>query len=135
MSDPIDDVKGLSPEFKAKLEAEGIKNTQQFLEHARTAKQRTELAHQVGTTPVVIKELANRADLMRLKGVGTVFSDLLEEAGVNSCKELQHRIPEHLYKTLEDYHTSKKVGQRAPTLAMVTEWVAEAKTLAVTSPE
>lgn len=135
MSDHIGDVKGLSPEFKAKLEAEGIKNTQQFLEHARTTQQRAELAHHIGTTPVVIKELANRADLMRLKGVGTVFSDLLEEAGVNSCKELQHRVPEHLYKTLEDYHASKKLAHHAPTLAMVTEWVAEAKTFAATSPE
>lgn len=135
MSDPIGDVKGLSPAFKVKLEAEGITNTQQFLEHVRTAQQRTELAHKLGTTPVVIKELANRADLMRVKGVGTVFSDLLEDAGVNSCKELQHRVPEHLYTTLEEYHASKKLAHRTPTLAQVKEWIAEAKTLAATSPE
>ena len=135
MSDPIGDVKGLGPELKAKLEAEGIKNTQQLLEHARTAKQRAELASKVGATHVVIKELANRADLMRLKGVGGVFSNLLEEAGVNSCKELQHRVPEKLHTTLQEYHTSKKLAHRAPTVAEVTEWIAEAKTLAATSPE
>lgn len=135
MSDPIGEVRGMSPELKAKLEAEGIKNTAQFLEHARTAKQRTELAHKVGTTQLVIKELANRADLMRLKGVGGSFSDLLEEAGVNSCKELQHRVPEKVHKMLQEYHESKKVAHHAPTLAQVTEWIAEAKTLATTSPE
>jgi predicted flap endonuclease-1-like 5' DNA nuclease len=135
MADPISDIKGLQPEIRAKLEAEGIKNTQQLLEHARTPKQRTELAHKVGTTPTAIKELVNRADLMRLKGVGGDLSNLLEEAGVNSCKELQHRIPEKLHEKLVELHTSKHIAHHAPTLAQVTEWINEAKTLVATSPE
>ena len=135
MSDPIGEIRGLGAGLKAKLEAEGIRNTDQLLEHARTEHQRTELAHKVGTTKQEIKELVNRADLMRINGVGTVFSNLLEEAGVNSCKELQHRVPEHLHKTLEDLHTSKKLSQRAPTLSEVNEWVAQARKLADTSPE
>lgn len=135
MSDPISNVKGLSPDVRTKLEAEGIRNTQQLLEHTQSVKQRTELAHKIGTTAGVLKELANRADLMRLKGVGGDFSNLLEEAGVNSCKELQHRLPEKLQKTLADIHTSKKIGHHAPTLAQVTEWIGEAKSLSASSPE
>lgn len=131
----ISDLKGLQPEVKTKLELEGIRNTQQFLERTRTSQQRAELAHKVGTTPVVIKELANRADLMRLTGVGGDFSNMLEEAGVNSCKELQHRVPEKLYTTLEAIHTDKKIGHRAPSVAQLTEWIAEAKKLSATSPE
>jgi len=69
MSHPISEIKGMEPELKLKLETEGIKDTEQFLEHARTAHLRTELSYKVGTTQVVIKELANRADLMRLNGV------------------------------------------------------------------
>ena len=135
MNATISDLKGLQPEVKTKLEFEGIRNTQQFLERTRTPQQRTELAHKVGTTPVVIKELANRADLMRLTGVGGDFSNMLEEAGVNSCKELQHRVPEKLYTALEAIHTDKKIGHRAPAITQVTEWIAEAKKLSVTSPE
>ena len=131
----ISDLKGLQPEVKTKLEFEGIRNTQQFLERTRTSQQRAELAHNVGTTPVVIKELANRADLMRLTGVGGDFSNMLEEAGVNSCKELQHRVPEKLFIALEAIHTDKKIGHRAPALAQVTEWIVEAKKLSATSPE
>lgn len=131
----MSDLKGLSSEAKTKLELEGIKNTQQFLEHTRTPQQRTELAHKVGTTAVAIKELANRADLMRLPGVGGDFSNMLEEAGVNSCKELQHRVPEKLYATLEALHINKKIGHRTPAVAQVTEWIAEAKKLSATSPE
>jgi len=72
---------------------------------------------------------------MRLKGVGGDFSNLLEEAGVNSCKELQHRTAERLQQTLAELHTSKKIGHHAPTLAQVTEWITEAKALAQTSAE
>jgi len=135
MNATISDLKGLQPEVKTKLEFEGIRNTQQFLERTRTAQQRTELAHKVGTTSIAIKELANRADLMRLTGVGGDFSNMLEEAGVNSCKELQHRVPEKLYTTLEEIHTNKKIGHRAPALVQVTEWIVEAKKLSATSPE
>lgn len=135
MSDPIGDIRGLTADVKTKLEAEGIKNTAQLLEHAKTAHQRTELAHKTGTTAHILKELANRADLMRVKGVGGDFSNLLEEAGVNSCKELQHRTPENLLKKLEEVHTSKKIAHHAPTLAQVTDWIAQAKSLAATSPE
>jgi hypothetical protein len=135
MNATISDLKGLQPEVKTKLEFEGIRNTQQFLERTRTPQQRTELAHKVGTTSIAIKELANRADLMRLTGVGGDFSNMLEEAGVNSCKELQHRVPEKLYTTLEEIHTNKKIGHRAPALVQVTEWIVEAKKLSATSPE
>jgi predicted flap endonuclease-1-like 5' DNA nuclease len=130
----ISDIKGLAPEVKAKLESAGIKNTSQLLEHTQTQKQRTELAYKVGTTPEAMKDLANRADLMRLNGIGGDFSNLLEVAGVNSCKELQHRVPEKLHTTLVEIHTSQKIGHHAPSLVQTTEWITEAKKLAVTSP-
>lgn len=135
MSSPISKVKGLDPAVQAKLEAEGIKNTDQLLEHAQTPSQRTALAHKVGTTPQAIKELANRSDLMRLKGVGGDLSNLLEEAGVNSCKELQHRTPESLHVTLVKLNESQKIAHHVPSVAQVTEWIAEAKTLSHTSVE
>ena len=135
MNATISDLKGLQPEVKTKLESEGIGTTTQFLEHTRTQQQRTELAHKVGTTLVAIKELANRADLMRIPGVGGDFSNLLEETGVNSCRELQHRVPEKLHKALEAIHTDKKIGYRVPTLVQTTQWITEAKALAATSPQ
>ena len=135
MNDSMSDIKGLEPEVKTKLESEGIGTTTQFLEHTRTQQQRTELAHKVGTTLVAIKELANRADLMRIPGVGGDFSNLLEEAGVNSCRELQHRVPEKLHKALEAIHTGKKIGYRVPTLVQTTQWITEARALAATSPQ
>ena len=135
MSDPISKIRGMTPELQSKLEAEGIKNTAQLLEHAKTEKQRSDLAKKTGTTPHVLKALANRADLMRLKGVGEALSYLLEEAGVNSCKELQHRKPDHLHKTLVDLQAKHKLAHHTPTVEEITTWIAEAKTFSQTAPE
>ena len=134
-TDSISKIKGITPELQEKLGAEGIKHTDQLLEHTRTVKQRNDLAHKLGTSASVLKELANRADLMRLKGVGGDLSNLLEEAGVNSCKELQHRSAEHLHTALVELNASKKIAHHAPTLAQVEEWIAESKTLSHTSAE
>ena len=135
MNATIGELKGLQPEVKAKLELEGIRSTQQFLEHTRTQEQRAELAHKVGATRVAIKELSHRADLMRLSGVGGDFSNMLEEAGVTSCKELQHRVPEKLYLALQTLHTDKQIGHRVPPVAQVSEWIAQAKAFSAPSPQ
>src|SRR6266699_1423851 len=64
MHDSMSNLKELQPEVKTKLASQGIRTTTQLLEHTGTQKQCAELAHEVGTTLVAIKELANRADLL-----------------------------------------------------------------------
>ncbi len=135
MIDPIIKIKGMTAELAAKFEALGIKTTDQLLEQAKTPGQRTELGHKVGVDATTIKEFANRADLIRLKGVGGDLSNLLEEAGVNSCKELQHRIAEHLHKTLVELNASRHIAHHVPPVAHIQEWITEAKTLAQSAPE
>ena len=130
MHDSMSNLKKLQPEVKTKLESEGIKNTQQFLEHIRIQQQRTALAHKIDMPLVAIKELANRADLIRLHGVGGDFSNILVEVGVTSCRELQHCIPEKLHTQLEKISIDKQIGHRVPTLAQTTQWIIEAKALA-----
>ena len=44
--------------------------------------------------------MANRADLARVRGVGGVFSDLLEHAGVDTVREFAIRRPDNLYANL-----------------------------------
>ena len=135
MSYPIENLKGMTTEIAAKIRAENIQTTDQLLEHSKTAQQRADLARKAGTTPVMIKEFANRADLMRLKGIGGDISNLLEEAGVNSCKELQHRIAENLHKTLVDINKSQHIAHHVPPVASLQEWITLAKTLSQTATQ
>lgn len=122
-------VRNLSIELDGKLKARGIKNSDQLLESVKTPVARRELAKELGIAPGEVLEMANRADLARIKGIGEVFADLLENAGVDTVKELSKRLPENLHAKLAEINAQKKVSQRTPTLDMVKDWVTQAKEL------
>jgi predicted flap endonuclease-1-like 5' DNA nuclease len=129
MSDPIKSVKGMPSDVEAKLKAAGVANIDQFLQAGSDPASRKALAAKAGVEPKALLELLNRADLARVKGIGTVFADLLEEAGVDTVKELAGRVPENLHAKLEKVNAEKKVAHQAPSLDQVKAWVAEAKSL------
>lgn len=128
MADKIGEIKGLDAGHAQKLEAAGIHTTDDLLKATATAQQRSALAKTIGIEGSALTEWINRADLMRLKGVGTEMANLLEEGGVDSCKELQHRKADNLYTRLKEINNSKKITHHAPTLAQVQEWIHEATT-------
>lgn len=129
MSVPISGVKGVSANLATKLQAEGIKDSDQLLEKSATPAARKALAGKLGVDVKAVLELANRADLIRVRGIGGVFSDLLENAGVDTVKELAGRVPANLQAKLKEISDEKKLANLAPTLEMVTAWIAESKTL------
>jgi len=77
-----------------KLEAAGVKTVEALLEAGATPKGREELAQKAGIDKGLILEWVNHADLFRIKGVAEEYSDLLEEAGVDTVVELAQRNPE-----------------------------------------
>ncbi len=77
----IIDIEGIGPVYKKKLKAAGIATTEKLLEVGGTPKGRKELAEKAGIDETLILEWVNLADLFRIKGVGSEYSDLLEEAG------------------------------------------------------
>jgi predicted flap endonuclease-1-like 5' DNA nuclease len=125
----VREIRGVQADLEVKLVSMDIKDSDQYLAKSSTPAARKELAAKLGIDVKAVLELANRADLIRIKGVGGAFSNLLEEAGVDTVKELAARIPANLQAKLEQVNTEKKLANRAPTVAMVTDWVAEAKTL------
>lgn len=74
----------------------------------------------------MLRTLIDRADLLRLPGIGREMATLLEEAGVNGCKDLQRRNPEHLYATLIGTQEGNKSAALTPDLDQLTQWIAEA---------
>lgn len=125
----VANVKGVTADLAAKLTAQGIKDSDDLLEKCKTAAARRQVASTLGMDAKDVLELANRADLIRIKGVAGAFSDLLENAGVDTVAELAKRVPENLQQRLAEINAEKKITSRTPTLEMVTEWVTEAKTL------
>ena len=126
----VSEIKDLSSEMVSKLNAAGITTVEQLLAQGDTPQEKSALSKKLGITTSELTEWVNRADLMRLKGVGTEFANLLENCGVDSCKELQHRKAENLYNNLKKTNDEKKIAHHAPTLAQVEAWITEAATLA-----
>jgi predicted flap endonuclease-1-like 5' DNA nuclease len=111
------------------LAAEGITDSDAFVAAAAAPGLRKQLAARCDCDVSLILELANRADLARVKGVSGVYSDLLENAGVDTVKELATRNPENLHAKMTETNAAMQLSQRAPTAAQVADWVAQAKAL------
>lgn len=129
MTIPIGKLRGISYDLEARLKQQGIYNSDQLLELSCTPAGRQALAAQVKVNTHAILELANRADLARVCGIGGVFSDLLEHAGVDTAKELAERRPDNLHAKLLETNAQAKLAGRLPTLQAVADWVAQAKEL------
>lgn len=129
MSYPIEKIEGIGPVYAAKLAPAGIKTTQDLLTHAATPAGRAALAETTGITEHHILKWANIADLMRINGVGEEFSELLEAAGVDTVKELKHRVPAHLHEKLAEVNEARKLTRQVPGLSQVTNWIEQAKTM------
>ncbi|MGE0056478.1 MAG: DUF4332 domain-containing protein [Dehalococcoidia bacterium] len=123
------DIEGIGEDRAAKLAEAGLTTTDQLLEVAGGATGRKKLADSTGISEKLILEWVNRADLMRINGVGSEFSDLLEAAGVDTVKELATRVPANLQAKMSEVNEAKKLTRRTPNLPEVEKWVAEAKTM------
>ncbi|MEN8097863.1 MAG: DUF4332 domain-containing protein [Chloroflexota bacterium] len=125
----IKSIEGIGDVYKSKLGEQGITTVDQILEKGATPAGRKELAESTGISPKLILEWVNLADLFRVKGLGEEYSDLLEEAGVDTVVELAQRNPANLHAKLIEVNEAKKLVRRLPGLSNVEDWVAQAKKL------
>ncbi|MGE0725588.1 MAG: DUF4332 domain-containing protein [Alphaproteobacteria bacterium] len=129
MTYPIEKIEGIGPAYGQKLLAAGIKTTDDLLAKAATPKDRATLAQATGLPEKSVLKWANMADLMRIKGVGEEYSELLEAAGVDTVKELKMRVPANLAQAMAKANEAKKLVRVVPSEKQVTDWVGQAKTL------
>ena len=128
----IEDVEGIGPAYGEKLRNAGVNNTDQLLIAGKTKKGRTDLAEKTGISESLILKWVNMVDLYRIKGVGSEFSELLEASGVDTVKELKHRIAANLVKKMTEVKEAKKLSRVVPTEAVVADWIEQAKKLPAT---
>ncbi len=131
MSYTIDTIEGIGAKYKTKLKKIGVTNTKHLLDRGAKKKGRKELAKEAGIEEKLILKWTNMADLMRVKGVGEEYSELLEVAGVDTIKELRKRKPDNLHKAMSDANAKrkKKLVRQLPSISQVEKWVAHAKEL------
>jgi predicted flap endonuclease-1-like 5' DNA nuclease len=123
------DVEGIDKKYAEKLIDIGIRNTDDLLNMGCSTKGRKSLADKTGISGDLILEWVNHVDLFRIEGVGEEYSDLLEEAGVDTVPELARRNPENLHAQLIEINKTKALVRHVPGLSQVQSWIEQAKTL------
>jgi predicted flap endonuclease-1-like 5' DNA nuclease len=126
---PIKEIEGIGPTYAEKLANVGINTVHALLDKGCTPSGRKELAQKTSIPEALILEWVNMADLFRIEGIGEEYSDLLEEAGVDTVVELSKRVPENLHAKLKEVNEQKKLVRQLPTLDTVKKWIEKARTL------
>lgn len=129
MAYKIEQIEGIGESYAKKLEAAGIKTTDDLLTACATKKGRDDVAEKTGINDKLILRWTNHADLFRIKGVAGQFAELLEAAGVDTVKEFRHRVPSNLHQKLEEVNEKKNLCNRIPSLSELEKMIAQAKEL------
>ena len=130
MAYKIEQIEGIGKTWGDKLRGAGIATVAQLLKAGSDPKGRRSLAEGTGLDESRLLEWVNRADLMRIKGIGTQYSDLLEASGVDTVKELRTRNAANLAAKMAEINASKKLTRAVPAEKMVAGWIEQAKAMA-----
>lgn len=129
MTYKIIDIEGIGNVNAKKLVEAGINTVDDLLQKAKTPAGRKTLEETTGISGKSILKWTNHADLMRINGVGPQFSELLEAAGVDTVKELKHRVADNLQQKLEEINNKKNLVNRVPSVSEVQKMIDQAKEL------
>ncbi len=130
MTYKIEQIEGIGANFAERLTAAGVHTSDQLLAHCETMDGRKRLESLTGASVPMLMTWANQADLMRVNGIGSEFSQLLESSGIQSVKELSVRTPENIVRLLDRVNEEKKLTRVVPPLKTVERWVEIAREMA-----
>jgi len=123
------DIEGIGETYAQQLKNAGLVTTADLLQRCCTPAGRQEIADTIGITGRRVLEWVNRADLFRIKGIGSEYSDLLEAAGVDTVPELAQRNADNLYLRLQEVNTDKQIVRHLPGANQVSAWIEQARAL------
>ena len=124
----IDTVGGIGLSHARRFRQSGIRTTDALLRRAATRAERCDLAERLSVSERELLELALRIDLMRIRGLGRKYVDLLNAVGVSTAEELRTRDPDTLFAMMVQINGRRRMVHRLPSLERVRTWVAEAQT-------
>ena len=126
----IVEVEGIGPTYAAKLEAAGVSSTDDLLDRGAKPTGRQALEDATGIGHALILEWVNHVDLMRIDGVGSEYSDLLEAAGVDSPAELAQRNAGNLATTIQEVVAARPhIVRRTPSEGEIQGWIDQSKAM------
>ena len=125
----IADIEGIGPSYAEKLQGAGVKTVEGLLKMCCDKKGRASTAEATGIDESRLLSWANMADLYRIKGVGSEFSELLHAAGIDTVKELKHRNADNLHVKMVEVNAVKKLTRVVPGAEKLQGFIDQAKEL------
>ena len=125
----ITTIEGIGPILAEKLTGANVDSVDELLEKGGTARGRREISAATGLSETLLLRFVNHADLMRIKGVGGEYAELLEAAGVDTVPELAQRNPTNLADKMASVNEAKRLVRQVPSESTVEGWVEQARAL------
>lgn len=125
----IDEIRSLSHKDATRLRKAGVRTTTALLRRASTRAGRSELAGETDISTADLLRWVNVADLMRVRGIGGEYAELLASCGIQTLKELRRRNPVALTAKILSMNGRKDLVRRLPTESMVEAWIDRATVL------
>lgn len=125
----IGDVGSIDARQAARLRKAGVRTTEALLRQAATRRGRSSLSERSGIPAAEILAWTHRADLMRIRGIGGDYAEILAAAGIATVVDLARRDPDELVASLVETNREHKLVRRLPSAPTVAEWVAAAAAL------
>lgn len=129
MQNNIESIEGIGPVFKSKFLKAGIMTVEDLLTKTSSPSGLSEVARVGGFKEETVKKWAGMADLFRISGISTQWSELLSAGGVHSVRQLATRNPKKLHKKLVELNTRKKICRSVPHPQTIKNFVEQAKEL------
>ena len=129
MNYKIIDIEGIGDVYAPKLIAAGIETVEQLLDACEAPTGRKIIAEKTGISEKLILKGTNHADLFRINGIGPQFAELLEAAGVDTVKELRHRVAANLAAKVAEVNEEEHLGGRVPAEVEIQKMIDQAKEL------
>ncbi len=124
-------IEDIGVRHQARLKAADLWSCQSLLRAGATKRGRRVISETVGVAEKRVLEWINKADLMRVKGISTQYSELLETVGVDSIRKLRRSRSAQLHKALVDANKNhrKPLVRRMPSQDQLKYWLEQAKQL------
>jgi predicted flap endonuclease-1-like 5' DNA nuclease len=125
----ISDIEGIGLGVESKLRQAGIRSINQLLEKCASKESRQKIAEKTGIEEPTLLKWVNTADLYRVKGLGSEYSQLLERIGVSTIIDLKNVTPSYLLEKITEVNSHNRLVRRIPHLKKIEEIVEHARML------
>jgi hypothetical protein len=122
-------LESVEAEIIEKLDATGIRSSEDLLDRAATAELRGALAARTGIDSELLLRLARMSDRMRISGIAEPITQLFDALGIESAAALAQQDAAVLIKQMRRKNVDILVVRGMPPESTVARWIEDAKKL------